>query len=473
MASIWGPTKAIEAQHDTAHGLKRTLGWPHLVALGVGAIVGTGILTLTGVGAALAGPGVIVSFLVAGLVCAAAALAYAELATMIPQSGSAYTYSYVAVGETIAWIVGWSLILEYSVVCSTVAVGWSGYFAGFMEASGWGLPHALVAGPDAGGVINLPAIAIIAVVAGLLLVGTRESATLNAVLVALKLLALAMFVAITLPAFNGANFHPFFPHGFLPHEGPDPFHPGEMIKLGVLPAASIIFFAFYGFDAVSTAAEEARRPERDMTIGIVGSMLVCVVIYMAVAASAIGAVPVAQFANSPEPLALVLRVMGQGLAAKVFGAVAVVALPTVILAFLFGQTRIFFVMARDGMFPRRLGAVNPKSGVPVLVTVLTAIVVAVIAAFLPLAEIAALANAGTLCAFVAVGASMLVLRRREPGRARPFRVPLAPLVGAVAILGCIALFITLPGATQVRFFVWNAIGLVIYFVFRRGRTRAS
>lgn len=472
MTGIWGPTKAIEAHYDAAHGLKRTLGWPHLIALGVGAIVGTGILTLTGVGAALAGPGVIVSFLVAGLVCAAAALAYAELATMIPQSGSAYTYSYVAVGETIAWIVGWSLILEYSVVCSTVAVGWSGYFSGFMEANGWGLPHALTAGPDAGGVVNLPAVAIIAVVAGLLLVGTRESATLNAILVALKLLALAMFVAITLPAFTSANFHPFFPHGFLPTEGPDPFDATRMIKLGVLPAASIIFFAFYGFDAVSTAAEEARNPERDMTIGIVGSMLICVLIYMAVAASAIGAVPVAEFANSPEPLALVLRSMGQIFAAKVFGAVAVVALPTVILAFLFGQTRIFFVMARDGMFPKRLGEVNPKSGVPVLVTVLTAIVVAAIAAFLPLAEIAALANAGTLCAFVAVGVSMLVLRRREPARARPFRVPLAPLVGAVAILGCIALFITLPSATQVRFFVWNAIGLAIYFVFRRGRTVA-
>ncbi|WP_338467619.1 amino acid permease [Novosphingobium sp. ZN18A2] len=473
MASIWGPTKAIEPQHDHAHTLKRTLSWPHLVALGVGAIVGTGILTLTGVGAALAGPGVILSFLIAGLVCAAAALAYAELATMIPQAGSAYTYSYAAVGETIAWIVGWSLILEYSVVCSTVAVGWSGYFAGFMEANGWGLPHALTAGPYAGGVVNVPAVAIIAVVAGLLMVGTRESATLNTILVALKLLALAMFVAITLPAFDSAHFHPFFPHGFFPTEGADPFDPSKMIKLGVLPAASIIFFAFYGFDAVSTAAEEARNPERDMTIGIVGSMVICVLIYMAVAASAIGAVPVADFANSPEPLALVLRSMGQIFASKVFGAVAVIALPTVILAFLFGQTRIFFVMARDGMFPRKLGEVNPKSGVPVLVTILTAIVVAAIAAFLPLAEIAALANAGTLCAFVAVGASMLVLRRKDPTRERPFRVPLAPLVGAVAILGCIALFVTLPTGTQVRFFVWNIAGLAIYFLFRRGKTVAG
>ena len=466
--SIWGPRKAIEAPpRDAAHQLHRTLGWPHLIALGVGAIVGTGILTLTGVGAALAGPGVILSFLIAGAICAAAALAYAELATMIPQSGSAYTYSYVAVGETIAWIVGWSLILEYSVVCSTVAVGWSGYFTGFMNGMGWTIPTALANGPDvAGGIINLPAVAIIAVVAGLLLIGTRESATLNVVLVALKIAALAMFVAITLPAFKVANFHPFMPHGFFQHLDPDD------TKRGVMAAASIIFFAFYGFDAVSTAAEEAKDPKRDLTIGIVGSMLACVVIYMGVAASAIGAVPVAQFANSAEPLAVVLRMLGSAKAAVLFGAVAVVALPTVILAFLFGQTRIFFVMARDRLLPEQLGRVHPRSGVPVAVTIGTAIIVAVIAAFLPLAEIAALANAGTLCAFVAVGASMLILRRREPDRARAFRTPLAPLVGAVAILGCLYLFWNLPLGTQLRFFAWNALGLVVYVLYARRRSVA-
>jgi len=468
MTGIWGPRKAIEPpNHDHPHKLHRTLGWPHLVALGVGAIVGTGILTLTGVGAALAGPGVILSFLIAGLVCAAAALAYAELATMIPQSGSAYTYSYVAIGETIAWIVGWSLILEYSVVCSTVAVGWSGYFTGFMEASGWGLPSALTAGPHAGGIINLPAVAIIAAVAGLLLIGTRESATLNTILVVLKIAALVMFVAIALPAFDQENFRPFMPHGFFSHVDADG------TKRGVLAAASIIFFAFYGFDAVSTAAEEARDPEKDMIIGIVGSMLVCVLIYMAVAASAIGAVPVVQFANSAEPLALVLRALGSDVAARIFGAVAVVALPTVILAFLYGQTRIFFVMARDRLLPAALGRVNPKSGVPSAVTIGTAIIVSALAALLPLAEIAALANAGTLCAFVAVGVSLLVLRKREPDRPRPFRVPLAPLVGLLCILGCLALFLTLPGETQIRFFLWNIVGLLCFFAFRRLRRQAA
>ncbi|USI73133.1 amino acid permease [Sphingomonas morindae] len=462
--SLLGRIKPIAPPaDDAAHRLRRTLGWPHLIALGVGAIVGTGILTLTGAGAALAGPGVILSFLIAGLVCAAAALAYAELATMIPQSGSAYTYSYVAIGERIAWIVGWSLILEYSVVCSTVAVGWSGYFTGFARGLGWEIPQALAAGPDAGGVINLPAVAIIALVAGLLLIGTRESATLNTVLVALKIAALAMFVWLTLPAFSRAHFSPLMPYGFFQTLGPDG------TKRGVMAAASIIFFAFYGFDAVSTAAEEAKDPRRDLTIGIVGSMLACVVIYVFVAASAVGALPFQRFAGSAEPLALVLRSLGHDRAAVLFGAVAVVALPTVILAFLYGQTRIFFVMARDGLLPAALGRVSHRSGVPVAVTIGTALVVAVIAALLPLAEIAALANAGTLCAFVAVGVALLVLRRRDPDRPRGFRAPAAPLVGWVAILGCCYLFLSLPTGTQIRFFLWNAIGLALYFLAARRR----
>lgn len=452
---------------DSVHQLHRTLGWPHLVALGVGAIVGTGILTLTGVGASLAGPGVLLSFLIAGLICAAAALAYAELAAMIPQSGSAYTYSYVALGERIAWIVGWSLILEYSVVCSTVAVGWSGYFTGFLEGSGWAIPHALAAGPDAGGVVNLPAVGIVAVVTCMLLVGTRESATFNAILVVLKISALALFVAVTLPHFDAANFHPFLPHGFSAHIDPDG------TKRGVMAAASIIFFAFYGFDAVSTAAEETRNPGRDMTIGILGSLLICVLVYVGVAMCAIGAAPVSAFANSAEPLALILRTLGSATAAKVFGAVAIVALPTVILAFLFGQTRIFFVMARDRLLPARLGHVNAKSGVPILVTIATAIVVSVISAFLPLSEIAALANAGTLCAFIAVGVALIVLRRSEANRPRPFRTPLALLVGAVAVFGCLYLFWNLPAATQWRFFAWNALGLAVYWLRLRGSMAAD
>ena len=278
-------------------GFAQSLGWPHLVALGVGAIVGTGILTLIGVGAGKAGPAVILSFGIAGVICACAALAYAEVATMIPASGSAYTYSYVVFGELIAWMIGVALILEYTLVVSAVAVGWSGYAAGFLKSVGLGLPDALIQGPELGGIINLPAIFIIWVVAGMLIAGTRESATLNAILVVIKMAALALFIAVTLPVFDPAHFHPFMPYGF-PRSGPS----GS--EVGVMAAAAIIFFAFYGFDAIATAAEEAKNPGRDLAIGIVGSMLVCVAIYMAVAAAAIGAVVTTGFAEQPRAAGL-------------------------------------------------------------------------------------------------------------------------------------------------------------------------
>lgn len=452
----WNVRKIIVSREDMPeeHRLKPTLSWPHLIALGVGAIVGTGILTLTGVGAAKAGPAVILSFAIAGVICACAALAYAEMATMIPASGSAYTYSYVVFGELIAWIVGWSLILEYSLVVSAVAVGWSGYASGFLTSIGAGLPAGLINGPELGGFINLPAIFIITIVAGLLIYGTRESANLNAVLVVIKLAALTLFVAVALPFFNANNFHPFMPYGF-PRSGPS----GS--EVGVMSAAAIIFFAFYGFDAIATAAEEAKDPGRDLGIGIVGSMLVCVVIYMVVAATAIGALAYTHFANSPEPLALILREIGVGWAAKVLGISAVIALPTVILAFFYGQSRIFFVMARDGLLPTNLARVS-RRGTPVRITVFTAIVVAIIAGLFPLADIAALANAGTLTAFVAVSAAMLAMRRRDPAMPRRFSTPLPWVVGTIAIVGCAYLFWSLPIKTRTYFVIWNLLGLILY-----------
>jgi APA family basic amino acid/polyamine antiporter len=449
---------------DQQHGgqaLARTLGWPHLVALGVGAIVGTGILTLIGVGADKAGPAVILSFAIAGLICACAALAYAEMATMIPASGSAYTYSYVVIGELIAWVVGWSLILEYSLVVSAVAVGWSGYAAPLLEA--WaGVPMALMQGPELGGIVNLPAIAIIAVVAGMLLFGTRESATVNAVLVIVKVVALAVFVAVALPAFDAANLEPFSPYGFAKHMGPDG------VERGVMAAAAIIFFAFYGFDAIATAAEEAKNPDRDLKIGIVGSMLACVVIYIAVAVAAVGAIAYSRFANSPEPLALILRELGQPLAAHYLAISAIIALPTVILAFFYGQSRIFFTMARDGLLPTALARLSSR-GTPVRITIFTALVVAVLAGFIPLGELAALANAGTLAAFTAVSICMLIMRRRAPDAPRTFRAPLPWLVGGVAVLGCIYLFFSLPAQTQLWFGIWNLGGLALYFLYSRQR----
>jgi len=445
--------------------LKPTLSWWHLIPLGVGAIVGTGIYTLIGVGANLAGPAVILSFLVAGAVCACAALAYAEVATLIPASGSAYTYSYVVLGEIIAWAVGWSLILEYSLVVSAVAVGWSGYAVGFLGAVGVHLPAAISAGLWAGGVVNLPAIAIIAVVAGLLTLGTRESATVNAVLVAVKIAALGLFIAVAAPHFKAANFHPFMPYGFTAADGHGARH-------GVMAASAIIFFAFYGFDALSTAAEETKRPSRDLPIGIIGSMAACALIYVAVAATAIGAMPTARFAASPEPLALILRELGQGGVAIAIGAAAVIALPTVILAFLYGQSRIFFVMARDGLLPAALARVSSR-GVPVRMTLATAVVVAILAGLAPLDQIASLANAGTLAAFIAVSVCLLVLRRRQPHTPRLYRTPMAWVVGPLAIVGCLYLFASLQLKTQIFFAIWNVIGLGCYFAWRLVRRPAG
>jgi APA family basic amino acid/polyamine antiporter len=455
----WNVRKAVIApdQLPEEHRLKKSLSWPHLVALGVGAIVGTGILTLIGVGAGKAGPAVILSFAIAGIICACAALAYAEVATMIPASGSAYTYSYVVFGELIAWMIGVALILEYTLVVSAVAVGWSGYAAGFLKSIGLGLPDALIQGPELHGIVNLPAIFIIWVVAGLLIAGTRESATINAILVVIKMLALALFIAVALPVFNAEHFHPFMPYGF-PKTG------SSGNEVGVMAAAAIIFFAFYGFDAIATAAEEAKDPSRDLAIGIVGSMVVCVAIYMLVAAAAIGAVAYTGFANSAEPLALILRDIGQPWAARVLGVSAVVALPTVILAFFYGQSRIFFTVARDGLLPSSLARVS-RRGTPVRITIFTAVVTSVFAGLIPLASIAALANAGTLAAFIAVCSAMLVLRQREPETERKFRAPLPWVVGLIGIGGCLYLFISLPVRTQLFFLSAQVIGLFLYAIY--------
>ncbi|MBL8543936.1 MAG: amino acid permease [Hyphomonadaceae bacterium] len=457
--AFWNRRKPIEAPHHHQE-LKRTLSWPHLVALGVGAIVGAGIYALIGQGAGMAGPGVIVSFGVAGLVCACAALCYAELATMMPASGSAYTYSYSALGELVGWIVGWALILEYSVVVSAVAVGWSGYASGLL--TGWGIdvPQMLPFGEIAGHAMhfNPLAVFIIFVVAGLLVLGTRESAWVNSALVVLKIAALILFLVIALPAFDISHFTPFAPFGW----GSTPTQTGT--NTGIMAAAAVMFFAFYGFDAVSTAAEETKNPGRDLAIGIVGSMLICTLLYMAVGAAAIGAMDFRGFAASGEPIALIVRSLDQPEAAAVIGGVASIAIPTVILAFLYGQTRIFYVMARDGLLPRSWARVHSKLGTPVIMTIFTAIVCSALAGLLTLGEIASLANAGTLAAFIAVAVSLMVLRRREPNLERPFRTPLAWIVAPAAILGCLYLFSSLNSGTIERFFIWMAIGIPVYLL---------
>lgn len=482
--AFWSRTKPIDAgEIADHHKLKRALDWPHLVALGVGAIVGMGIYVLIGEAAGMAGPAVMVSFVVVAAVCACVALCYSELATMMPVSGGAYSYSYAALGELIAWIIGWALILEYSVAASAVASGWSGYFNQFLASIGLVLPPEFTSGPshadmiatlqgwgipvpDAApgsenarsGIINLPAIAIIWIVAGLLILGARESANVNNVLVVIKLAALIAFVAIAAPVFNAAHFEPFAPLGWgSVEEGGG--------KVGMMAAAALIFFAFYGFDAVSTAAEETKNPGRNMVIGIIGSMAVCAVLYVIVAAAALGAMRHSGFADAEAPLAFILQSIGQDGAARVIAAAVIVAVPSVILALMYGQSRIFFVMSRDGLLPRGMARVHGRFGTPVAMTIVVAIACSFLAGYLPLAEIAYLANAGTLAAFTAVAIAMMVLRVRTPAQARPFKTPLPWVVGPLAVIGCVYLFTSLKTSTIVAFFCWMAAGLLVYLLY--------
>jgi APA family basic amino acid/polyamine antiporter len=337
-------------------------------------------------------------------------------------------------------------------VVSAVSVGWSGYFSPLV-----GIPQELATAPLLGGIFNFPALFIIAVIAGALIYGLRESANVNSTLVAIKMLALAMFVVVALTVFNAANFSPFMPYGFS-KQGP----PGQ--EVGVMAAAAIIFFAFYGFDAIATAAEETKNPSRDLAIGIVGSMVICVIIYMAVAAAAIGAEPYLKFANGADPLAQILRDIGQPVAAKLLALSASLGLPTVILAFFYGQSRIFLAMSRDGLLPKSLARLSGRRS-PVRITLFTAIVTGLLAGLVPLNDLVALANAGTLTAFIAVCAAMLAMRRRDPDAKRSFRTPLPWVTGLIGILGCAYLFYSLPRYTQEWFLLWNAAGLVIYFLF--------
>jgi APA family basic amino acid/polyamine antiporter len=460
--------KSIDAPAEGGQRLKPTLGWPHLMALGVGAIVGTGIYTLTGIGAGLAGPAVIVSFALCGVICGCAALCYAEMSTLMPVAGSAYTYSYAVLGELIAWIIGWSLVLEYTVAAAAVAVGWSAHFTEFLHAIGLPLPAALAHGTLVGGILDLPAVVIGMVVTALLVIGTRESATVNLILVAIKLAALVLFVVLAAPAFDAARFHPFAPYGFGAHVDADG------VKHGVLAAAALIFFAFYGFDAVSTAAEETKNPARDLSIGIVGSMVICTGIYIAVAAAALGAASYLDISHTGAPLVHVLELVRHPLAAQIVASAAIVALPTVILVLMYGQSRIWFVMARDGLLPERLASLHRTRGTPVIMTLVAGFWVVLLAAILPLDRIALLANAGTLAAFIAVALSLIVLRLREPERPRVFRAPLGIPLACICIAGCVYLFANgLPRFTQLWFLFWNAGGLVLYLLFGARRSRLA
>ena len=496
-----GRVKPLDAIIATAEkkSLHRTLGAFQLTLLGIGAVIGTGIFVLTATAAQKAGPGMLVSFILAGGVCAVAALCYAEFAAMVPVAGSAYTYSYAVMGELLAWLVGWALILEYALGASAVAVGWSGHIVGLLDSVGMHLPHALTVGPkiewgflrggEVGGLINLPAVLITAFVTALLVIGTKESATFNAVLVLIKITALTLFVVITLPiAFGGAhaaNFHPFTPRGWG--------NPLDSTGTGVLGAAASIFFAYVGFDAVSTAAEETKNPQRNVPIGLIASLGICTIFYLLVASGAIGAygaqplldaqgVPFkegspelyasaachaaqAPLVCSKEALAYVLRQVSTPFLGNLIGLAATIALPSVVLLMMYGQTRVFFVMARDGLLPEKLSAVHPRFRTPWVVTIVTGIVVAIAAAFLPVGTLADYSNAGTLFAFAAVSVGVLILRVRDPHRKRPFRTPAVWVVAPLSIAGCVLLFLSLGMESKALFAVWAVIGLVFYFLY--------
>jgi APA family basic amino acid/polyamine antiporter len=477
--------------------LKRSLGPFQLTMLGIGAVIGTGIFVLTATAAQKAGPGMMVSFIVAGLVCALAALCYSELASMVPVAGSAYTYSYAVMGELMAWLVGWALILEYALGASAVAVGWSGHIVGVLADMGIHLPHALVVGPkisfggflsggEIGGMVNLPAVLITLATTLLLVIGTKESATVNAVLVAIKVAALTLFVFLTIPLVTGhmSNFHPFTPRGWG--------NPLDSSGTGVLGAAASIFFAYVGFDAVSTAAEETKNPQRNVPIGLIGSLMICTVFYLLVASGVIGsfgAQPLmdpatgkffadgspelyasaactsahAPLVCSKEALAHVLREVGFPWAGYTLGLAATIALPSVVLLMMYGQTRIFFVMARDGLLPKGLSAVHHKFRTPWIITIVTGVVVAIAAAFFPVGQLADYSNAGTLFAFAAVSLGVMILRVTDKGRKRPFRTPLVFVVAPLSVLGCVVLFMSLGPQSKGLFAVWSIIGLIFYF----------
>jgi basic amino acid/polyamine antiporter, APA family len=458
---IWATKPAEELIADTqAEGrrLRRSVGALDLTALGLGAIIGTGIFVVIGEAIDDSGPSIVLAFALAGATCAFSALAFAELASTIPVAGSAYTYSYATMGELVAWVIGWDLLLEYGLAVAGVSVGWGQYLNELLDAAlGWSLPAAIANPPgEAGGIVNVPAVFIVLAIAAVLIAGVRESARTNTVMVATKLVVLAVFIGVGLTAFDAGNFRPFFPQGFG----------------GAVTAASVIFFAYIGFDAVSTSGEEARRPSRDLPLAIVGSLLVATILYMAVAVVATGALPYTQLAGKPAPLATVIDVgAGYSWGVSLISLGALVAITSVVLTILYGNTRIMFAMARDGLLPRFFAAVSARTGTPVHVTGTLALLIALLAAFVPLGGIVELVNIGTLSAFLLVNVGVIVLRRQRPDLERGFRVPLVPFFPLVGAGLCVYLMTRLPLVTWLRFLVWLAIGLAVYAAYGRFHSR--
>ncbi len=439
-------------------GLKKCLSAFDLTLLGVGAIIGTGIFVLTGIAAAnQAGPAVVLSFVVSGLACAFAALAYAELAASVGGCGSAYGYSYVAFGEIVAWMIGWILLLEYSVSVAAVANGWAGYFNNALTAMGMGLPEVLTKSPALGGFINLPAASIILILMGLLIIGVKQSAQLNTAMVFVKVLTITVFVSIAAFNVEPMNWHPFMPYGWF-NTLPD----GS--TTGVLAGASLVFFAYVGFDAVSTAAEEAKNPQRDLPIGIIASLLFCTVIYIIVSGLLTGIVPYTQL-NVSSPVAHALQLLGYNWASALVATGVIAGLTTVMLVLYYALTRIILSMARDGLVSPFLSKVDSERKTPVRVIVITGIIMSLAAGLFPLSALAELVNIGTLAAFVLVCLGVIVMRIRQPNLPRPFKNPFNHLFPILGMISCAGLMGFLPAQTWLRFTVWLTIGLIVYFTY--------
>jgi len=460
-----------EAEETGSHTLKRTLGSGSLVALGIGAIIGAGLFSITGLAAANnAGPAITISFVIAALGCAFAGLCYAEFASMIPVAGSAYTYSYATMGEFIAWIIGWDLVLEYAVGAATVGISWSRYLVKFLEGFDIHLPHSLTVGPWDGGIINLPAVFIIVLMSSLLIKGTSESATVNAFIVSLKVSVVLIFIFLGWKYINSANYTPYIPDntGTTGHFG----------FSGIIRAAGIVFFAYIGFDAVSTAAQEAKNPKKDMPIGILGSLAICTVLYILFAHVMTGVANYTTFAGKDgiAPVALAIEKMGTVDAAGVIHPdypwlnkailVAILAgYASVILVMLMGQTRVFFSMSKDGLIPRIFSKVNPKTQTPIKSNLLFMLFVSLFAAFVPARVVGEMTSIGTLFAFILVCVGVWVMRVKMPELKRSFKTPLVPLVPILGILACLGMMVYLPMDTWIRLLVWMLIGMDIYLVY--------
>ncbi|HXW05233.1 MAG TPA: amino acid permease [Vicinamibacterales bacterium] len=459
-------TKSIERLvGDVEHGgkaLKRTLTGLDLTLLGIGAIIGTGIFVLTGTAAAnQAGPAIMLAYVAAGLACGFAALCYAEFASMIPVSGSAYTYAYATLGEIFAWMIGWDLILEYAVGSMTVAVGWSGYFQRILAGFGIHLPAWMSAAPATGvegALVNLPAMLIVLLITSLLVIGVRESARFNAAMVAVKLAAILFFIVVGFSYVKPENWSPFMPYGVQ----------------GIAAAAAVVFFAYIGFDAVSTTAEEARNPSRDMPIGIIASLLICTALYLAVAGVLSGIIPVVQYRTDAQflnaPVGYALAVINQDWAAGLVSAGAVAGITSVLLVMLLSQPRIFFSMSRDQLLPPGVSKVHPRYRTPYITTIITGVVVSIVAGLTPIQILGEMTSIGTLFAFVVVCAAVLVLRAKRPDAHRPFRVPLGPTFPILGVLSCLYLMVNLTVMTWVRFLLWLDVGMLIYWFY--GRTHS-